>query len=81
MEDKAGELEMDIQKEVMSGSSGTNGWPLQVSREGIATAVLSIPLRYMHTPIETVCRRDLEDAARLLCAFIKGIGKEVPGYD
>lgn len=81
MEDKAGELGMDIQKEVMSGSSGTNGWPLQVSRDGIATAVLSIPLRYMHTPIETVCRRDLEDAARLLCAFIKGIGKEVPGYD
>ena len=81
MEDKAVELGMDIQKEVMSGSSGTNGWPLQVSREGIATAVLSIPLRYMHTPIETVCRRDLEDAARLLCAFIKGIGKEVPGYD
>ena len=81
MENKARELGMDIQKEVMSGSSGTNGWPLQVSREGIATAVLSIPLRYMHTPIETVCRRDLEDAARLLCAFIKGIGKEVPGYD
>ena len=81
MEDKAKELDMNIQKEVMSGSSGTNGWPLQVSREGIATAVLSIPLRYMHTPIETVCRQDLEDAARLLCAFIKGIGKEVPRYD
>ena len=81
MEDKARQLELDLQKEVMSGSSGTNGWPLQVSREGVATAVLSIPLRYMHTPIETVCRRDLEDTARLLCAFIKGIGKEVPGYD
>ena len=35
----------------------------------------------MHTPIETVCRRDLEDTARLLAAFVKGIGKEVPGYD
>ena len=81
MEDKARELELDIQREVMSGNSGTNGWPLQVSREGIATAVLSIPLRYMHTPIETVCRRDLEDTARLLCAFLKGIGKEVPSYD
>ena len=81
MEDKAKELDMDIQKEVMSGSSGTNGWPLQVSREGIATAVLSIPLRYMHTHMETVCRWDLEDAARLLAAFIQGIGKEVPSYD
>ena len=81
MEDKACELEIDIQREVMSGSSGTNGWPLQVSREGIATAVLSIPLRYMHTPIETVCRRDLENTARLLAAFVQGIGKEVPSYD
>ena len=81
MEDKAKELEMDIQREVMSGSSGTNGWPLQVSREGIATAVLSIPLRYMHTPVETVCRRDLENAAKLLAAFIQDLGKEVPSYD
>ena len=36
----------------MAGHSGTNGWPIQVSREGVATAVLSLPLRYMHTPIE-----------------------------
>ena len=33
---------------------------------GVATAVLSLPLRYMHTPIEVISRRDLEDLARLL---------------
>ncbi len=55
---------------------GTNGWPLQVSREGVATAVLSLPLRYMHTPIEVISRRDLEDLARLLAAFVEGIGEE-----
>ena len=43
---------------------------------GVATAVLSLPLRYMHTPIEVISRRDLEDLARLLAAFVEGIGEE-----
>ena len=77
---KAVELELDVQLEVMSGNSGTNGWPLQVSREGVATAVLSLPLRYMHTPVETLSRKDLADTARLLAAFIRGLGEEVPSY-
>ena len=76
-----GELGISCQTEVMSGHSGTNGWPLQISREGIATAVLSVPLRYMHTPVEVVHQKDLEDTARLLAAFVSGIGEEVPTYD
>lgn len=76
----AKEEKIDYQIEVISGHSGTNGWPLQVSREGIATAVLSLPLRYMHTPVETISRTDLENTAKLLAAFIRGIGKEVPSY-
>jgi len=76
LEQCAKELEMPVQLEVMSGSSGTNAWPLQISREGVATAVLSLPLRYMHMPIETVHRQDLEDTARLLTAFVeRGCGK------
>ena len=80
LRDKARELDMDFQLEAMAGHSGTNGWPLQVSREGVATAVLSLPLRYMHTPVETVNCRDLEATAELLAAFIRGIGREVPSY-
>ena len=76
MRRKAEELGMAVQTEVMAGHSGTNGWPLQVSREGVATAVLSLPLWYMHTPIEVISRRDLEDLARLLAAFVEGIGEE-----
>jgi len=76
----AAELDMDVQLEVMSGHSGTNGWPLQISREGVATAVLSLPLRYMHTPVETAHRKDLTDTAVLLAAFIRGLGEEVPSY-
>ena len=80
LEAKAKELEMDVQMEVMAGHSGTNGWDLQISREGVATAILSLPLRYMHTPVETAHRDDLTDTARLLAAFIRGIGEEVPSY-
>ncbi len=81
MIDKASELGLDVQFEVMSGNTGTNGWPMQISREGIATAILSLPLRYMHTPVEAVSRSDLADTARLLAAFIRDLGEEVPSYD
>ena len=70
------ELDMPVQTEVMSGSSGTNAWPIQVSREGVATAVLSIPERYMHTPVEAVSKQDLENTAKLLAAFVEHFGEE-----
>lgn len=76
----ARQLEMDYQLEIMSGHSGTNGWDLQISREGVATSVLSLPLRYMHTPVETAHRSDLDQTAALLAQFIRGLGEEVPGY-
>ena len=75
LKELAGELDMPVQIEVMSGSSGTNAWPIQVSREGVATAVLSIPERYMHTPIEVVHRKDLEDTAKLLAAYVESLGE------
>ena len=76
LERKAEELGLDVQLEVMAGSSGTNGWPMQISREGIATSVLSVPLKYMHSPVEVLDLSDLEAAARLLAAFAQGLGKE-----
>ncbi len=76
MQGLAKELEIPSQVEVMSGHSGTNGWPLQISREGVATAVLSLPLRYMHTPVEVCARKDLENTAKLLAAFVEEVGKE-----
>ena len=80
LEHCAKQLAMDYQIEVMSGNSGTNGWPLQISREGVATAVLSVPLRYMHTPVETVHRSDLTQTAALLAAFLRGLGEEARCY-
>lgn len=76
MIEKARERDIPYQLEVMSGHSGTNGWYFQISREGIATAVLSLPLRYMHSPIEVLDKADLEAVAALLAAFAVNLESE-----
>ena len=76
--DKAVERKIPCQQEIMSGHTGTNGWEMQISREGVATAVLSVPLKYMHSPIETLSLDDLEHTAALLAAFVTDLGKEGP---
>ncbi len=63
--------------EVMEGETGTNAWPIQVARSGIATGLLSIPLRYMHTPFETLCEKDVRAVAKLLSEFILYLSAEV----
>lgn len=75
-EEVAKREEIDYSLEIMSGATGTNGWEIQIAREGIATQILSIPLRYMHTPMEVVDLRDIEQGARLLAAFLRTLGEE-----
>lgn len=58
------------QIEVMGGSSGTDAWVIQLLEEGIPTVMLSIPLRYMHTPIEQIALSDVDEAVALLKSFI-----------
>lgn len=67
---------IDVQKEVMAGHTGTNGWHMQICNEGIATSVVSLPLKYMHTPVEVLEMSDIENVARLLAAFAVDLGKE-----
>jgi endoglucanase len=50
-------------------STGTDADAMQISREGVATGVVSIPLRYMHSPVEMVDLRDLEACVALIAAF------------
>ena len=76
MIDKAREHSIPYQMEIMSGHTGTNGWEMQISREGVATSVLSLPLKYMHTPVETLSLADMEGVAQLLAAFTENLGKE-----
>ncbi|MBC7260002.1 MAG: M42 family metallopeptidase [Chloroflexi bacterium] len=69
----AKKLEIPYQVEPLPRGSGTDAWAMQVSREGVPTGVIGVPLRYMHTPVETVCVADIERAGRLLAAFIAGL--------
>jgi putative aminopeptidase FrvX len=52
------------------GRSGTDAWAIQVSREGVPTALVCIPVRYLHQPVETLAAQDVERAGRLLAAFV-----------
>jgi endoglucanase len=47
-----------------------------VAREGIPTGILGLPIRSMHTPVETVAIKDVERTGRLLAEFIRGLDEE-----
>ncbi len=66
----AKQWEIPYQTEPMPRSSGTDAWGIQVAREGIPAGLLSIPIRYMHQPVETAALQDVERTGRLLAAFI-----------
>lgn len=62
--------EIPYTKEVLPGNTGTDAWAMQVSQSGIPTALISVPIRNMHTPAESVALKDIERSARLLAEAI-----------
>lgn len=62
------------QLEVMGGKTGTNGDEIVTSKGGVVTALLSLPIRNMHSPVEIVAPEDIENTAKLLCEYIKSEG-------
>lgn len=71
----AREKEIPYQIEVISGRSGTNAWEIQVSREGVSTALLSLPIKYMHSPVELMDIGDAEAIVRLVSEFAVRAGE------
>lgn len=63
--------------EVMEGETGTNAWYIQVARQGIPTALISLPLKYMHTPIETIKISDVKSTGKLIYRFLKDFRGEL----
>ncbi|MDD2367202.1 MAG: M42 family metallopeptidase [Desulfuromonadaceae bacterium] len=53
--------------------TGTDANVMQISRGGVATALVKIPLRYMHTTVETISLGDLQEAAKLIVAALAKI--------
>jgi endoglucanase len=69
MRQRAEEADIPYQLEVLEGGS-TDARSMQIAGPGAAAGCISIPCRYVHTPSETVDGRDVENAARLLVAFL-----------
>lgn len=69
-----------VQIEADPRATGTDARAIQISRGGVATGLVSIPLRYMHTPSEICDLQDVEDCVRLLVAFAQCLKKGDYGH-
>lgn len=63
--------DIPYQFEAMSGLTSTDADVVTITEQGIKTALISIPLKYMHTPIETVYIDDIKAVADLITEYLK----------
>jgi putative aminopeptidase FrvX len=56
--------------------TGTDGDAVHKTRTGVPVGLVSVPLRYMHSPVETVQLSDVEAAARLIAAFARRLAAD-----
>ncbi len=68
--DTAKRHEIKLQEDIIPANSGTDAWAIQVALQGIPTALLEVPIRNMHAPVETLDLRDIERCGRLMAHFI-----------
>ena len=73
LEEVAKKKKIPLQHEAMSASSGTDTDVIFWTRGGIASALISLPNRYMHSPVEVVNLRDLEMIPQLMAAFVQSV--------
>ena len=71
----AEESGISYQLEVLPGRTSTNVDAIQIAHKGIECALLSLPLRYMHSPVELLDIQDLEQTAALIVAFLSKEGQ------
>ena len=69
----AKEEKIPVQIVAEARGTGTDANAIQLNRAGVATALISIPLRYMHSPCELLSLNDLEAVSKLLAAVVKKI--------
>ena len=75
LEEVAKQEKIPLQHEAMSATSGTDTDVIFWTRGGIASALVSLPNRYMHSPVEVISLKDLEQIPRLLAAFALSLKK------
>lgn len=59
------------------GATGTDARTIQLSRGGVATGLVSVAQRYMHTPVEVLALKDLDRTVDLLAEFVLGLDEKV----
>ena len=64
------EYNLPHQEEFYTGATGTDAWAIQVTQSGVATGLISIPLRYMHTSVEVIDINDIKNAGKILANYI-----------
>jgi len=69
----AKDAKVKVQLEADPRPTGTDARAIQMGRGGVATGLVEVPLRYMHTPSEVVDLRDVEDCVKLLVAFARNL--------
>ena len=73
----AKEVEIPYQIQATPGGTGTDANVIQLNRAGVATGLIEVPLRYMHTPNEIMNLDDIENAARLMAGFCERVTEEI----
>ena len=73
LKELAERLEIPWFLDVTIAHSGTDAFAIQITAEGIPTALVEFPIRYMHTPVESVALKDIQRTGRLLAEFVASL--------
>lgn len=76
LEDAAKEQNIETDVEAVMGHTGTDAWLMQIQRGGIPCGLVSPPLRYMHTSVETIRMETLHNCAKVLSGMIGSIDEK-----
>lgn len=76
LQETAEEKGIPAHVEAAARGTGTDANIMQLTRAGVATALVSVPNRYMHTPVEIISLADLENAAKLVAETVAKINEQ-----
>jgi len=76
LKELADKLEIPWFLDVAPTDSGTDATAMQTAMEGIPTALVEFPIRYMHTPVEAVSVKDIQRVGRLLAEFVVSLKED-----
>jgi putative aminopeptidase FrvX len=77
LEETAAEEKIDFTVESLGRGTGTDADAIHISRAGVPTGLVSVPNRYMHSPVEMVQIEDLDAVARLIAAFARRLDPRI----